>query len=135
MFSGCPSLRACVRARERHCPSAVCRRLLVNFPCNVLLRLWFRADGTTVATRSRVTYRAHLQATPGLNGATVSCTTDFVESSRRRVRIAHLTFANNTPAYRHTWTSQTLDVLCMRAQCSASIKHRNLIIRLGAYVI
>jgi len=68
--------------------------------------------GRSTATRSTVTYTERLLVTPSLNRATVSCTTDFEESHRRRINIGHLTFADNTPTYLHTWTSQPLNVLC-----------------------
>ena len=68
----------------------------------------------TTTTRSTVIYTQQLLVTPSLNGATVSCTTDFVESNRRQIHIDHLTFADNTPTYVHTWTSPPLNVLCTR---------------------
>jgi len=66
----------------------------------------------TEVTRWTATHSEHLVVTTSLNAATLSCTTLFVQSSRRRVHIAHLVVASNTPTYVHTWTSSLINVLC-----------------------
>ena len=73
--------------------------------------------GRTTPTRSGLSHSAHLLVTPGLNRASVSCAADFKRSNRRQVHIGHLTFANNTPSYAHTWISPPLNVLCTPNTC------------------
>jgi len=69
-------------------------------------------NSRTSVTRGTVVYRQQLPVTADLNAASVSCATDFVETNRRRVEIAHSTVASNAPSYVYTWTSSPINVLC-----------------------